>query len=469
MPKFNKFIKIALVAFAATFAGLTTPLLAADEKPQTLFINVNVFDGASEQLAMNKRVLVEGNLIKTIGDESLKADKGATVIDGAGRTLMPGLIDGHTHFALTVPGGLSVAEDSHWQYLAAMATYAAKEHLSMGFTTAREIGGGAVEPGFKKAIDDGWLDGPRIYPSGAYVTQTSGHGDFVTYGQLNQEENNLHRLGFSINADGADAVMAAVRKNLSLGASQIKIMVSGGVSSEKDPLHSSQFTNEEIQAAVAAAAAWDTYIAAHVYDDENIRRALENGVLSIEHGQFLSEETAKLLIEKGAFIVPNLAGISPDIFKHPVYGKVGSPQYIKTKLFHEGAKNFKSVLQNNPELKIVFDSDQVFSVGYDLRRGVDYEKWVLADYVGNLRALRAMTSVAGELMALSGKQNPYPNKLGVIEAGAYADILLVAGNPLEDITVIGANPLWLDAPNREMGIATINLIMKDGKIYKNTL
>ena len=446
-----------------------TAAIAQDDIPaQTLFINVHVFDGVNEQRIENANVLVEGNLIKEVSSDAIDAGD-ATVIDGGGRTLMPGLIDGHTHFALTMPGGLGAAEQMHWQYIGAMATYAAREHLHNGFTTAREIGGGVVGPGLKKAVDEGWVDGPRIYPSGAYVTQTSGHGDLVTYGQFDQSENNLHRLGFFINADGPDAVTAAVRKNLSLGASQIKLMVSGGVSSEKDPLHSSQYTNEEIQAAVKAAAAWDTYIAVHVYDDANISRALENGVMSMEHGHFITDKTAKLMIKEGAFLVPNIAPTSTEALKHPVYGKKGTPQNTKILQFHEGAKNLKEVLQNNPKLKVVFDSDFVFQVGSDLRRSLDHEKWMLADFVGNLRALQAMTSTAGELMALSGKQNPYPSKLGVIEEGAYADILIVDGNPLEDITVIGASPQWFDAPDREMDIPTINLIMKDGKIYKNTL
>ena len=217
--------------FLSALVGIAADVVAQESEPpppQVRFENVRVFDGTSDSLTSPTSVLVENNLIKSIGS-SLGAGPQAVRIDGGGRTLMPGLIDGHTHFALTLPGGLAVAEDSHWQYLGAMATYAAREHLYMGFTTAREIGGGAVGPGFKKAIDEGFIEGPRIYPSGAYVTQTSGHGDFVTYGQLNQEENNLFRLGFFINADGADAVTAAVRKNLSLGASQIKIMVSGGV------------------------------------------------------------------------------------------------------------------------------------------------------------------------------------------------------------------------------------------------
>ncbi|MCP4258168.1 MAG: amidohydrolase family protein [Planctomycetes bacterium] len=506
--KTNLIIAISVILIA----GIVVPDVLAQKKIDipsevTLFKNVNIFDGKSERLKVGYDVLVVRNLIKKVAediptegtyeidiktggvkestihggcletytirtiDEAGKTEKKevkVNVIDGGGNTLMPGLIDGHVHLTHCIQGGLAAFENAHWQYIGATSVYMAKEHLSMGFTTVRETGGGSVGPGLKKAIDEGLIDGPRIYPSGAYISQTSGHGDFVSYGQQNQEDTNLGRLEIFRLADGPDEVTKAVRRNLAMGASQIKIMVSGGVSSEKDPMHSSQYSNEEIQAAVAAAKAWDTYVTAHIYDDANVRRALENGLLCIEHGQFITESTAKLLKRKGAFQCINFAGISPDIFKHPVYGAEGSPQNIKTKQFHAGAKNLNAVLRKVGQ-KVVFNTDQVFSRGYDFRRGVDYEKYAIAKAIGNHKALMAMTSTAGELMALSGKQNPYPHKLGVIEEGAYADILIVDGNPLEDITVIGASELWFDAPEREMDIPTIKIIMKDGKIYKNTV
>jgi imidazolonepropionase-like amidohydrolase len=439
-------------------------------KPQTLFINCSIFDGKADKLDKNKRVLVEGNLIKTIGDAAFKAAKGAKVIDCAGRTLMPGLIDSHTHFTHCLPGaGIDGMEQTHWQNMGAMATVCAKEHLDNGFTTAREIGGGAVGAGYKKAIDEGWIAGPRIYPSGAYISQTSGHADFLGITMRGPEDSNLNRLGVALIADGPDAVVAAVRKNLSLGASQIKLMGGGGVSSLKDPLHSSQYTMEELKAAVTAAAAFDTYVTAHVYQDKDIRRGVEAGLRSIEHGHFMTDETAKLMIEKDIILSLNLAATSKEIFNHPVYGAEGTPPYIKTKQFQEQAANLAKVLADNPDLKVTINTDIVFSAGEALRRGIDHEKFLQAARLGTLRALRGMTSIAGELMARSGKMNPYPNKLGVIEEGAYADILLIDGNPLKNITLIGANAKWFDAPARSSDLATMPLIMKDGNIYKNTL
>ena len=475
----------------------------------TLFKNVNVFNGVDDKLH-NVDVLVVKNKIHKVekdipvtGTWEVEADTNeatqsfapvsgdfsgytfkvmsaegeaeiiqveVNVIDGGGRTLMPGLIDSHTHFTHCLPGaGLPGMEDTPWQKIGAMATVCAKEHLMNGFTTVREMGGGAVGAGLKSAIDEGFVLGPRIYPSGAYISQTAGHGDFMTTVDQDQMHTNNGRLGLTIVADGPDEVRKAVRTNLARGASQIKIMVGGGVSSLKDPLHTSQFTNDEIAAAVEAAKAWDTYVGAHVYGDADVRRAVENGLLSVEHGQFLTDDTAKLMIEKGAFLSLNLAGTSPDLLKHPVYGAVGTPPYIKTVQFQEQAAGLRDVLRKNPKLKITFNTDLVFSAGEDLRRGIDFEKWQHGDYLGNLRALRGMTSTNGQLMAATGKANPYPGKLGVIEEGAYADILLVDGNPLEDLAAIGANPKWFDAPARSQDLSTLRLIMKDGKIYKNTL
>jgi len=329
---------------------------------------------------------------------------------------------------------------------------------------------GGMGAGLKQTIDEGLLDGPRIYPSGSYISQTSGHGDLLLGSQQeNPRQSNMVRLGVTQLADGPDEVRAAVRRNFAVGASQIKVMVGGGISSIKGPLFAPQYTDSEIRAAVEEAATRETYVAVHVYQDAHIKRALELGVKSIEHGQLISEETAVLLKEKGAFIAPFIAGVlSDELFTHPVYGKEGSPQNMKATEMKENAKDFIAIMRK-VKPKIAFAIDVVNETGATGRKHRDHEKWIFADAFGNFEALKAMTSVAGELAAQTGGNNPYPGKLGVIDEGAYADILLVDGNPLEDITAIGGNPKWFDAAPRERGIETINLIMKDGKIYKNTL
>jgi imidazolonepropionase-like amidohydrolase len=441
------------------------PSAQAEEPSQVLFENVRVFDGTSDRLSSPTSVLVENNLIKAIGS-SAGAGSQAVRIDGGGRTLMPGLIDNHTHFNLAIPGGLTAIEAARWDQIASAAAAAAQEWFMDGFTTVRDMGG--MGNGLKKTIDAGLLVGPRIYPSGAYISQTSGHGDILLGSQRDPETSNMVRLGISILADGPDAVRAAARKNISEGATQLKMMVGGGISSEKGPLFAPQYTNAEIKAAVEEAVTRQTYVAVHVYHAAHIRRALELGVMSIEHGQFIDEPTAQLLKEKKAFISPYIGAFSEAVFKHPVYGKKGSPQRQKMEEFMELSKDFVSVIKK-VKPKIVFAIDIVNLAGEDGRKQRDFEKAMFAESFGNFEALKAMTSTSGELAQMTGGSNPYPHRLGVIEKGAYADLLIADGNPLEDITVIGANKKLFDAKPREQSVETIRLIMKDGKIYKNTL
>lgn len=461
------------IAIAATLAVsiFLSPFAGAQDTPQpklVLISNVNIFDGTTDNLHKNRHVLIKDNLIETISDEPLATIQTTNVtrIDGVGMTLMPGLIDNHTHFNLATPGGLTAIEAARWDQIASAAAAAAQEWFMDGFTTVRDMGG--MGNGLKKTIDAGLLAGPRIYPSGAYISQTSGHGDILLGSQRDPQTSNMVRLGISILADGPDAVRAAARKNIAEGATQLKIMVGGGISSEKGPLFAPQYTDAEIVAAVEEATARQTYVAVHVYHAAHIRRALRLGVMSIEHGQFIDEPTARLLKEKGAFISPYIGAFSEAVFQHPVYGKKGSPQRQKLEEFMALSSNFVSVIKK-VKPKIVFAIDIVNLAGADGRRQRDFEKAMFAESFGNFEALKAMTSTSGELAQMTGGSNPYPHKLGGIEKGAYADLLLVEGNPLEDITVIGANKKFFDAELREQSVKTIRLIMKDGKIYKNSL
>ncbi|MDG1367555.1 MAG: amidohydrolase family protein, partial [Acidimicrobiales bacterium] len=264
----------------------------------TVFVNVDIFDGVHETLVSDAKVLVVDDRIDKIFTGELEGGGHHTVIDGGGRTLMPGLIDSHVHFNHTIPGGgVTALEATTWDEIGATAVAGAYEHLMNGFTTARDAGG--LGSGLKRTIDRGQLVGPRIYPSGAYISQTSGHGDLRLASQTGPELTNLERLGITRLANGPDEVLAASREQLARGASQLKLMVGGGVSSEKDPLHSMQFTAEEISAAIEAAEAWGTYVLVHVYHDAHVRRAIDLGVRSIEHGHFITTETAELIKEAG--------------------------------------------------------------------------------------------------------------------------------------------------------------------------
>ena len=433
---------------------------------QVLVKNVNVFDGKTNGLK-KVNVLVEKNLIKEVSASAAGTSSDLTTIDGGGRTLMPGLIDSHVHFYLSMGGGRIGMENSRWDYFPAMGAAAAQEWLADGFTTVRDMGG--MHDGLRKVIDSGFLDGPRMYLSTGMISQSSGHGDMLLDSQSDPTHANLVKLEITHIADGVDEVRKAARRNFSLGANIIKIMIGGGIAGAKGPMYAGQYSDAEISAAVEEAATRDAYVAAHVYHDAHIQRALNLGVMTIEHGQFMSEKTALLMKKKGAFISPYIASVvSDEIFKHPVFGNKNSFEYPRVKEMKENSKNFVEIIKK-VKPNIVFSSDIVSTNGIPARQHRDHEKWIFAKYFGNFEALKAMTSVGGKLAALTGRSNPYPHPLGVIEKGAYADILIVDGNPLKDITVLGGNKEWFTAKPRERGIKSIKLIMKDGKVYKNTL
>ncbi|KUJ77085.1 hypothetical protein AVO44_18755 [Ruegeria profundi] len=463
-------MKTILSSVAAIFALSLTATAQETEAPRLLFTNCHVFDGVADSLAEGRNILVEGNLISAVGDADLTSE-GAEVIDCDGRTLMPGLIDAHSHIYMNMPGGVGGMESGTWDQIGARAASQATEYLYNGFTSIRELGGGGS--GVKKTVDEGLIEGPRIYPGGAFISQTSGHADLRYGSQRNPnlppypDDNNAQRLGVTIVADGPDAVLAATRQNLSQGASQIKLMAGGGVASILDPLHTLQFLPEEIEMAVRAAADWDTYVAVHVFSDEGIRRSVDAGVRSIEHGFFASRETLQLMKDRDVFLVAQMTGISPYLELNP--GLQSPENQAKLALATDLSKDFvQNVKAIQP--KMAFQSDIVFATGEQFRAQMDYEKWFHADLFGNHAMLVAATSGAGELLAYSGLANPYlEGPLGVIEEGAYADILIVEGNPLEDISVIGGNEKWYDAEPRARDIPTLRVIMKDGVIYKNTL
>ena len=449
---------------------MTSVATAQDEPlPQTLFTNVKVFNGVDGELK-DTFVLVEGNLIKTVAPR-IQSPEGATIIDGKGMTLMPGMIDCHVHLLLSgTPDAIPDKEGQRWDQIAAMGVVNAREYLMDGFTTVRDTGG--MYDGIKKIIDRGLAPGPRIYCSGGAISQTSGHVDWRAVpdrnpGLTGKYDSNLLRLGMAHIVDGPAAMLGAVRQNLSQGASQIKLTTGGGISSALDPLHTVQSTREEIAAAVQAAGDWDTYVLVHAYTDPTVRRAIEAGVKCIDHGQMMTEETMKLLVERDIFLVPNMAAMSPEILEHPVYGKGFFGQ--KTREFLEGSKEFVKLV-NKLQPKVAYGTDVVATEMISSRSFRDNNMYIHSESFGNLNCLRALTSVSGELMRLTGDHNPYPGKLGVIEEGAYADILLVDGNPLEDMSVLGARPKVFEGePRTGEGIKTMKLIMKDGKIHKNTL
>jgi len=452
---------VAATLFNATSAA------AQDEPSRVLFTNVNVFDGVNEGLVLGMNVLVESNLIAEISSSSIRAD-GATVIDGGGRTLMPGLINSHTHLNLTgLTQSYSGLQSAQWSQIGAHAAANARDQLLDGFTTIRDTCG--MDDGLQKLIDQGVLVGPRIYTAGACISPTSGHGEARAPNQRTPgaPPSYMEQLGLIEIADSPDEIRAASRRNFSNGAHFLKLMAGGGISSVIDPLWSVAYTPAELEAAVEAAEFFDTYVMVHAYTDRTVNMAIDAGVKVLDHGQMVTEETVRRIVENDIYWLTNLSSLHPDLLNHPNFAS--GPVRTKLDSFREGSENLVSYIKRYRP-KHVFGVDVVLSSIMLGRFTRDFEKYVFADWFGNHAMLVAATSTPGEMTLLTGRRNPYPDaKLGVIEVGAYADVLIVDGNPLEDISVIGANPQWFDAEPREEGIETIRVIMKDGVIYKNTL
>ena len=438
---------------------------AQDEGPsQTLFTNVHIFDGVDDE-RMAGNVLVEGNLIKQVSAEAINAP-GATVVDGGGRTLMPGLIENHAHLMLMGPSLPAMETATTWEDFAIHGAAMAEMYLMQGFTTLRDAGG--TNGGIQRAVDAGTIIGPRIYPSAAFLGGRGGHADFSNYTGLMGDPTNFSRLNMSQEIDGVDAMLKAARNNFRMGASQLKVMQSGGVVSAFDPWQMEGRTLPEIEAAVEIANQYGSYAMAHSYKKESILRALDAGVKSIEHGFGFDCQVARMMKKKGVYITTNLTAFAPGLLDIPAVKNVPA-SLRKAKSASAAFAGYVDNMNKCP-VKRGFHTDCVGDV-VSCSKQIAYEKYLNLDFFGAYKSLVAMTSVGGEIAAMTGEfMNPYPEgKLGVIEEGAYADILIVDGNPLEDLSVIGSNDKWFDAPTPPESPETIRIIMKDGKIYKNTL
>jgi len=428
-----------------------TPAPVAPTSDATLFRDVRVFDGANPTLSPESNVLVTGNLIERISVEPIEVEAGQVeVIDGGGRVLMPGLIDAHWHafMAATPQPVLMTAEPS---YLTLLAARQAEATLMRGFTTVRDLGGPVF--GLKRAIDEGVVVGPRIYPSGAMISQTSGHGDF-RYGfelprQLGGPLSNSEREGIAAIADSPDEVRLRAREQLRKGASQIKLMGGGGVSSPYNPIESTQFTEAEIRAAVEAAENWGTYVTIHAYTPRAIRQAIDAGVKVIDHGQLIDDATARLLAERGIWW-----SLQPLTYDAEVFARMSPVSQAKALEVFEGTARAYE-LARKYGIRTAWGSDVLFHPAAVARQGGYLA--MMTRWYAPAEALKMATADNGELLALSGFINPYPGRLGVVEEGALADLLLVDGNPLEDIGLV-ADPA-----------RAFVVIMKDGVVHKNTI
>ncbi|ELR67187.1 Prolidase [Photobacterium marinum] len=450
MSLFNK----PLLSALAVTTLLTTPFVFAEDKlPSVLFQDVNVFNGLDNKLYNDLDVLVQGDKIIAIG-EDVAALENSQVINGKDKTLMPGLLDSHVHLMINAAPNVSIYEDN-WGYVGAQSVVSAKDMLLRGYTTVRDVGGPSA--GIKQAIDEGLVPGPRVLHSGAFISQTSGHGDLATSKFKIQNSftgipDKAALLGWSYVADGVPEVQKAAREVLRSGASQIKVMAGGGVSSYFDPLDTTQYTYEELSAIVTEAKHWGTYVAVHAYTDYAVNQAVRAGVRSIEHGPFLTEETIKLMAEKDVWLSPQalLFRMTPEQLNI-----VGTPSEPKMRKVNKESEEVLK-LAKKYGVKIAWGTDLF---GPPSKQAMQNQEFVArTHYFSNFEILQQATSLNAELFELSGKRHTYlEGKLGQITEGAYADMLLIDGNPLEDISL-------LSKPQENM-----KLIMKGGVIYKNTL
>jgi imidazolonepropionase-like amidohydrolase len=486
-------VAIACMAGAMGRAPRVEAASAGRDAPSVLLIqNVHVWDGASDQLMKDTDVLIVRDKIRKVARDIpteaeikvdavskevtwvpdapglegrynfyVKSDDGATekvtaevtVLDGKGGYLIPGLIDSHQHIMLSKGTGPKDILNNQLIYTPAYnAIPQGQIMLDMGVTTIRDTGGNSVELGM--AIDAGYVDGPRIYSSGAGISCTSGHADFGGFapGQGQVYPGSTAHWGTTLNfmtvADGVPAVQQATRYALAQGAKQIKMMAGGGVASLKDPLESVGYSQSEMNAMVEAARDYDTYVMAHAYNDESVKRCIKAGVKDIVHGHLLSEETVKMMAENDVW----LGSLSKP------YGLMDVPWFTD-----ENRRKGKEVLEGYENvMKWAKKHGVKMGWGTDAAAGmvdtIVYEFESRAPFFTPVEQLKQATSINAELLRFCNSRDPYKEApLGVIKEGAWADMLIYSKNPLEDI-MVAARPK-----------DTLKVVIKGGKVWKNEL
>jgi imidazolonepropionase-like amidohydrolase len=409
-----------------------------------LFRNARVFDGWSEALR-DCDVLVADGLIREISEAPLAGIGHVRRVECAGRVLMPGLIDAHVH---AYAAHVSLPRVVRWPvtYTSHYAANFLRGCLDRGFTTVRDMGGGDV--GLASALRDGLIDGPRFYYGGRKLSQTGGHGD-MRPGDSELRDSDVCACScagdtFSVIADGVDAVRRAVREELRRGASHIKMMASGGVSSPTDALDRCQYSDAEIAAAVDEAQRAGKYVAAHCHPDESVRRAATLGIRSIEHGTFITENTAALVAERGVYVVPTMAIIFGLLDEGAALG-FPAVSMEKLRLVEDNALSSLDIMKR-AGVKMGLGTDLLGALNVRQSREFELRSRVLSP----LDILRSACAINAELIREQGR-------LGCVREGAFADLLLVDGDPLKDISVLSGHAERIIA------------VMKAGEFHKYAL
>ncbi|MDN3643047.1 amidohydrolase family protein [Lutimonas halocynthiae] len=441
---------ILLVSFLLSVShGITAQ---EDEKTIILITNVKVWDGLSDK-TISSDVLIENNKFKEI-KSNIKAPSGATVIDGQGGTLIPGLIDMHMHLMLW--GGTTEGTYNYDAYAqGARAKVMMDRLINMGYTTVRDIGGNSLS--IAKLIQEGKLDGPRIYSSGPVISQTGGHGDWGPANEGPGEGNYQTMTQNTHVVDGVPEVLKATRWNFRNGANFIKVMAGGGVASTFDPLNMTQMNLDELKAIVEVANAYESYVAVHSYHDRSYNMALDAGVKSFEHGFLITEPTVKRMSEtEGVFWSWQPFG-SYTLFAG------GFPEWFTADMREKGAAVNKGAVIVPPLMRkygvtVVLGSDMFGDEVKFARTNIVSAKEVPNTGYTDLEIMKMATSNCGKILTMSGPgRDPYKEaKLGVVEVGAWADLNIWNADPTKDVKVLASDDNLL-------------LVMKDGKVYKSNL
>lgn len=434
---------IAALAFTAA-AGM------ASAQDITLITGAQIFDGVNPELVVGQDVLVADGMISAIG-EGLAAPEDAVLINAAGRTMIPGLIDVHWHTSYAYAAQNTVATGDILE-VAIRGAMGSERTLMRGFTTVRDVGGNPFAT--KRMIDAGEIPGPRIFPSGPPISQTSGHFDYRSAQSTPTNPGDAleywNRNFLLLVADGVPEVIKRSREVLRMGASQLKIAGGGGVSSVYDPLDVQEYTFDEMRAFVEVAETWNTYVAAHIFTDKAVQTAVRAGIKTIEHGFLMSEETLQIMKDNDVWLSIQPLLNDEDAFKFD--NPASTAKWIQvtdgTDAIYTKAKEMG--------VKIAFGTDMLFDPATAERQGAFLAK--LQRWFTPYEVMKMATSTNAELLNLSGPRNPYQEgALGVIAEGAYADLILVDGNPLDNIDLV-ADPH-----------ENFDLIMKDGVVHKTTL
>jgi imidazolonepropionase-like amidohydrolase len=409
--------------------------------PSYLFHNGRFLDPRRDTLLEGMEVLVEEDRIKEVSDRPIQSS-GAVRIDIGKRTLMPGLIDAHVHIFLSEVN-LTALESVPLTLLAARGIASMRSMLMRGFTTLRDVGG--ADHGIKTATQSGIVDSPRIFIAGRAISQTGGHADFRHKTQSAFECSCCSGVSYTARlADGVPEVIHAVRDELRKGADHIKIMVSGGVASQSDPLESVQYRTDEIEAACQEAARWGTYVAAHAYTAAAIKHAVGAGVRTIEHGNLIDAEAATLMAGRGAFLVPTLVAYESLRRRGKDYGLTDYSLAKNETVLNAGLRSLE--LARAAGVPIGFGSDLLGQLQNDQCR----EFLIRREAMSPQEIIRSATIVNARILRRE-------RQLGELVAGAFADLLVIDGNPYEDVS------LFAD------GGPALSMIMKNGCFYRNKL